>query len=40
MTGLGVNEASCRALLDGLRLDVALARSAVAGVRRDGVEAG
>ncbi len=36
MTWLGVHEANCRAVLDGLRLDVALVKSTVAGVR-DGV---
>lgn len=33
MTGLGINEASCRAVLDGLRLDVALVNLIVAGVK-------
>lgn len=33
MTCLLVTEANCRTLLDGLRLDVALVKSTVAGVR-------
>lgn len=32
-TWLGVSEASCRALLDGLRLNVALVKWTVAGLR-------